>query len=230
MTHPGAAFLSYAGEHVGERYILGTLVPKDDANWRGPWDCAELVAWTIYRVTGKLYGCSSNTAPPAKADAWTGFFKRDGMAGTIRMIPVAEAIDTVGAILLRYPVTGAVGHIAFSDGYGGTVEALNARAGVVEGKATGRRWDVGILIPGVEYAKGGPVVAVSLPAILRVGSTGAEVRRLQQVLVARGARLQVDGSFGQNTVAAVLKAQTELGLVVDGDVGPETWAALEARP
>jgi hypothetical protein len=226
----GDRLLELARPHVGERYILGSIAPKNDPAWRGPWDCAELVVWAVYQATGRLVGCSSKQAPPAKADAWTGHLKRDGMSGVLRMVPVAEALGTRGAILLRYPATGAVGHAALSDGAGGTVEALNARAGVVVGKATGRRWDIGLLVPGVEYSSLGPVVAAPLPAILRTGSAGAEVRRLQGVLAARGYRVQVDGDFGQATLAAVVRAQTDLGLVIDGEVGPDTWAALAAAP
>jgi len=53
-----------------------------------------------------------------------------------------------------------------------------------------------------------------------------DVRALQTLLVADGARLEVDGIFGSDTQNAVKRFQDEHGLVDDGVVGPLTWAAL----
>jgi len=57
-----------------------------------------------------------------------------------------------------------------------------------------------------------------------------EVRRLQELLVERGLRVQVDGFFGNGTDEAVREFQRATGLDDDGIVGPRTWAALEALP
>ncbi|TVQ54140.1 MAG: DUF3380 domain-containing protein [Rhodobacteraceae bacterium] len=61
---------------------------------------------------------------------------------------------------------------------------------------------------------------------LTVGARGGEVRRLQTALNAAGARLVVDGDFGPATRAAVLAFQTDQGLVRDGIAGPATWRRL----
>ncbi len=37
----GREILDIALLHVGEDYILGARAPLNNANWRGPWDCAE---------------------------------------------------------------------------------------------------------------------------------------------------------------------------------------------
>ncbi|UBV44109.1 caspase family protein (plasmid) [Deinococcus taeanensis] len=62
--------------------------------------------------------------------------------------------------------------------------------------------------------------------MLRLGSKGEAVRRLQSLLVARGYGLQVDGDFGPRTDGAVRDFQREQGLQADGIVGPKTWGAL----
>ena len=64
---------------------------------------------------------------------------------------------------------------------------------------------------------------------LTVGSTGTEVRQLQQLLISRGymRKTECDGDFGKITKGAVLCYQIEHGLKVDGIVGSETWKSLE---
>jgi GH25 family lysozyme M1 (1,4-beta-N-acetylmuramidase) len=67
--------------------------------------------------------------------------------------------------------------------------------------------------------------------MLRGGSEGNDVRRLQTVLNASGAHLDTDGIYGPKTKAAVEEFQKTHDCMVDGIVGPETWAALEkAQP
>ena len=57
--------------------------------------------------------------------------------------------------------------------------------------------------------------------VLRLGSKGPDVVKLQQLL-----HVYPDGVFGENTKEAVKAAQNELGIFPDGIVGPKTWAAL----
>lgn len=62
---------------------------------------------------------------------------------------------------------------------------------------------------------------------LRVGSRGADVVRLQQLLLARGFNPgPIDGIFGSRTQAAVISFQRSQNLVPDGIVGIRTWTAL----
>ena len=61
---------------------------------------------------------------------------------------------------------------------------------------------------------------------LEKGSSGDEVRKLQELLNEHGASLSVDGSFGDLTYREVVKFQTDNGLTVDGVVGSQTWGAL----
>lgn len=63
--------------------------------------------------------------------------------------------------------------------------------------------------------------------LLRKGSRGDDVRRVQRALASVGFDpVQIDGIFGPNTDTAVRAFQTALGLGVDGIVGPLTRAAL----
>jgi hypothetical protein len=57
---------------------------------------------------------------------------------------------------------------------------------------------------------------------------GNDVLSLQKKLIARGYNIvgSADGVFGKKTDAGVRQFQADQGLVVDGVVGPKTWAAL----
>ena len=61
---------------------------------------------------------------------------------------------------------------------------------------------------------------------LSKGSKGEEVKTLQKTLNENGYHLDVDGSFGAKTQAAVKDYQQKNGLTVDGVVGSSTWSAL----
>lgn len=62
--------------------------------------------------------------------------------------------------------------------------------------------------------------------LLKRGSKGVAVRRLQEALKAAGFSLEIDGDFGARTEAAVRDFQRKKGLDVDGVVGDDTWKAL----
>lgn len=63
-------------------------------------------------------------------------------------------------------------------------------------------------------------------ALLKYGSRGSEVRRLQEALNKAGYQLDTDGIYGEKTRSAVRKYQRANGLGVDGIVGDQTWGAL----
>ncbi|HEU5001344.1 MAG TPA: peptidoglycan-binding protein [Actinomycetota bacterium] len=65
------------------------------------------------------------------------------------------------------------------------------------------------------------------PVLLQNGSSGDQVRQLQQALLAAGYDpTGVDGVYGPGTETAVRRFQGERGLDADGIVGPRTWEAL----
>ena len=61
---------------------------------------------------------------------------------------------------------------------------------------------------------------------LKQGATGAQVRTVQSLLVARFYPVTVDGVFGPATNAVVKRFQGVMHLAADGVVGPKTWPAL----
>lgn len=65
------------------------------------------------------------------------------------------------------------------------------------------------------------------PTLSKMGSTGNEVKAIQQELKDRGLYTgSVDGIFGKATQAAVKKFQTQQGLASDGIAGPATLKKL----
>lgn len=68
-------------------------------------------------------------------------------------------------------------------------------------------------------------------SILKWGSAGDEVAKLQETLRHLGYYAgAIDGRFGPLTRSAVMAFQQAAQLVVDGIVGPATWAALAEEP
>lgn len=227
----GEDILALARDHIGEAYVLGARAPMANPNHRGPWDCAEFCSWCVFQTSGVLFGVRP-VDDPVKADAYTGFWHDQSLAMDCR-IPLADAFITPGACLLRAPRSGAIGHIAFSDGTGGTVEARGSNWGVgaFDG-APGRRWDTGVLVPGVRYLMGDTPLELAPPPphVLRVTSPmmkGPRVKKVQQRLAELGFAVgDVDGIYGPQTERAVRDFQNQAGLTPDGEVGPDTLGAL----
>lgn len=227
----GDDIVTLGDKHVGEAYVLGVLVPKDEAGYTGPWDCAEFVSWLYYQTFGILYGCANNHGNPHSADAYSGFWGRD--ANTLgHIITVEEAKATPGAAILRLAGNGEIGHIVVSDGEGGTVEAHGHADGVINSVVDGRRWDMGILVPGVTYNPR-PVMPVQKPSVTIYRLThpymvSPVIGEIQTALNKLGFDTDgVDNVFGENTCKAVKQYQNSIGLNPDGEVGPLTAASLK---
>ena len=110
--------------------------------------------------------------------------------------------------MLRVPQPGAIGHIVISDGAGGTVEAHSSKDGLIQSTLTGRRWDMGILVPSITYTQGS-AVPVSPPStvIYRLTAplmTGDKVKEIQKKLRAAGFDPgSIDGEFGPDRKSVV---------------------------
>ena len=140
-------------------------------------------------------------------------------------------MKTKGAALLRLAVGGSVGHIVISDGKGGTIEAHSTKKGVIKSTAQGRRWDTGILIPWIVYETGTEPIDVEKPGVVyrltKPMMKGPKVLAIQKALTNSVFDTNgTDGIFGHDTYAAVRAFQTTKGILVDGEVGPQTLKAL----
>jgi N-acetylmuramoyl-L-alanine amidase len=143
----GEDLLKLAEEKIGAEYVYGADVPlKQGDHYDGPYDCAEFATERVQELTGQIYGALRPES--ANPDPFTGGWYDDMRHHKVIQIPVEQAIKTPGALLLRYPNRK---HMVFSDGLGGTVEAMGSDYGVCRGRAKGRGWNYGILIPGINY-------------------------------------------------------------------------------
>jgi len=227
----GAQLLALAETRIGEKYI-NVQVPKDNANWHGPWDCAEFASWLVYQKTGKLYGCIDNSDDPALADAYSGAWVRDAIDDRVEPITQREANGIAGAVLIRRPpAPGKMGHIAITDGRGGTVEAAGINLGVRRDRVEGRLWHFVVTIPELTYTSTGFVApAKPLPFLLTLETPNTRsslVRMVQRALRDKGFDPgKIDSEYGPHTVAAVEAFQAMNRLVADGICGPLTAKKL----
>lgn len=136
----GEYLVRCALNHVGEAYQLGAAADLDDPHYAGPWDCADFVSWCVVQTYGVKLGLTPAGHP--YSGAWISWAEDPAHA-----LALEQAYDTPGAILVRRAHHYGAGHVAISDGEGGTIEARGARYGVVRAKGRGRVWDLGGVIP-----------------------------------------------------------------------------------
>ena len=235
----GADVLEIAKRHVGQPY-RNINIDYADPNWKGAFDCAEFASYCVWRAYKILYGARYKSgvepAPGAlNVEAYTGYWKEDVFSKG-KIITSDSAFKIPGAFVLRFPPgPGTMGHIAICLGDGkSTYEAADVKRGVIKGSLVmsngqPRRWDTGVLIPGVDYGNG-PVI-VDLARIYRKQTPpvyNETVEQIQAKLAELGFLVQtgIDGEFGDDTETAVAAFQRARGLLVDGEVGPDTGAAL----
>lgn len=141
-------------DQTGDRYVLGAEASPLNPN-PSTFDCSELVEWVCARlgVQPKMPDLVVNQAAHCR---------RMGTA-----ISVETAIRTRGALLFNdfgWSGSGGSGnHVAISLGDGTTIEARGSRYGVGSWSASGRRWNMGALIPGVDYSQRPPLINPPTP-------------------------------------------------------------------
>ena len=121
------------------------------------------------------------------------------------------------------------GHCGIYAGGGKVVESSPAwKNGVQITDLTQRRWKTHGKLPQIQYNQVSPVKKPDIAKpVLRQGSKGAEVNKLQQDLnYAIGAKLIVDGQFGPLTRQALCNFQRQNKIVIDGVYGPVSYGAM----
>ena len=123
------------------------------------------------------------------------------------------------------------GHVGVYIGNQMVIEERGHTYGTVMTKITERPWEKWLKHPFITYeeAKPEPQIITTCTAILPIlkrGIKDSSVKRLQAVLNTYGYDLEIDGSFGGKTEAAVIEFQKSRKLKADGIVGAITWAAL----
>lgn len=129
------------------------------------------------------------------------YAKSKGMDwGTLDTLP-----DVVGLALHKD------GHVGYTVGGGYAVEWQGFSSGCVKTKIAGRGWTSWFKLPFIDYNDGSsheenPTLDVPLGSrLLKKGTTGTDVKALQELLMQLGYSLSkygVDGAFGSETEAA----------------------------
>jgi len=166
-------------------------------------------------------------------------------------VDLAVARSTIGGIAIRGGPNGygPLGHIVAFVGDGlHTLEAASHTVGIIEGTMNNARGVgyQGALVPGLPWGPSNPThppvkPVTALTAVAQfvnacklltlklgygIGNPSPAVKLLQSMLTHNGVTVLADGEFGKKTEAAVRGFQGMHMLVVDGVVGPKTWAAL----
>jgi cell wall-associated NlpC family hydrolase len=178
-------FLEAARDQIGDRYEFGARAKLNDPDPK-VFDCAELTRWAAHRAGATI---------PDGATAQFRFLRARGL-----VIGVDEAKKTPGALLFDFDrVPGSGGgedpgaHVAISAGNGRTIEAMNAKRGVVEAEA-GSRFTYAALIPGISDGSATPLQGsdMDLAAMSTTAPTGGRDADLDGLTDALERRLGLD--------------------------------------
>ncbi len=153
MSVPVESLVDLLLAQEGDQYVFGHEVSPDD-NDPSIFDCSELIQW----------GCDRLGVTPKMPDGSWLQYRHCWGAGTA--VTIDAGMRTRGALLFRFssnPLTGdrpSSAHVAMSLGDGRTIEARGSRYGVGIFDAWGRGWTQAAVIPGVDYTKEEPAMAV----------------------------------------------------------------------
>lgn len=222
----GKQLIELAGQHVGEKYVLGATVPFENTGYKGPWGYAEFISWIVYQASGIRIGIKGNEF---SINNWT-----NDASKLCKKISISEAAQTYGAILLRSPGYKGigVGHIVFSDGKGGTIEAKSSQDNVCRSIIKGRPWEYGLLVDGIDYElntafefdyTNPPFNFYVTSPVMRHSIVRDTKKKLAKLNIYHGTD---DDIYDTEAAIAVSNYQKMKGLVADGVLGKDTLTSL----
>lgn len=225
----GRDLLNLATQHNGEKYVFGANVPYENTNYKGPWDCAEFVSWIVFQVTKVKIGIRG-------IESYTGYWEKD-VATYCKKISISEAAQTYGAILFRSPGFKGIniGHIVFSDGNGGTIEAKSTADGVCKSKIIGRHWEYGLLINNIQYEinkafkfdyTNPPFNFYVSSPIMRHSIIKETKEKLKKLGFFHG---EISEIYDNEVAISVSNFQKAKGIVVDAILGKDTLTLLKVK-
>lgn len=184
-------------------------------------DCRGYTYWCLLKFGIKIMGAGATTQWNDESN-WA-------EKGTIENIPEDKLV------CLFYTDKDNPKKMAHT-GFGYKGETLECSNGVQHFTTRNKKWTHWAVPKGL-YEGVSPIIppedtTVKLPT-LRKGDKGEYVTLLQTLLLNRNYKLPkygADGSFGNETLAAVKLFQQDWGLTVDGVVGAKTWEMLESSP
>lgn len=227
--------VDYMVNKYGANWINSEAAQKDDyysaARYGSKWightvaDCSGLFAWAFRQLGGSIYHGSNSI--------WDRYCTSQGeLKGGKRTD--GGILKPGTAIFTHNTKTGKRGHIGLYIGDGWVIEASGTINGVIRSKITISKWVEWGELKGVNYDNTAQDIITdpdehTTYGTLKKGSKGPVVRYAQQLLLDRGYALPkygADGSYGNETVAAVKAFQKDWGLTQDGIIGPKTWERL----
>lgn len=209
-----------------QRSATRAMTVKYGSKWIGKrvWDCSGMFSWSFSELGGYMYH-GSNTI-------WRKYCTAKGKLKSGRRDD-GQALRAGTAVFLTKDDNRH--HIGLYIGDGYCIEAKGTAYGVVKSKIT--HWDEWGELSGVDYSEANITEenGVVYLETLKLGSQGEAVVTAQAYLnvwaiSVGGIGIVEDGKFGTATKAAVMTFQNAQGLVVDGIVGTQTWAALQGLP
>ena len=172
-------------------------------------DCRVFTRWVLQQVGITLQGAGATSQYNTNSN-WT-------EKGLIADMPT----DKICCVF--YDKNGTKEHTGL---YVGDGQIIHCSGTVKRDTTANKRWTHYAIPKGLD----GDIPMPDKKPTLRKGSKGEYVTLLQTKLIQLGYDLSpygADGSFGNKTLEAVKKFQSDMGLNADGVVGEKTWEALD---
>lgn len=183
-------------------------------------DCSGLIKGYMYSENPEDLHPKYNPTYDLSANGMIDACKEGGDISTLPEIP--------GVILWKN------NHVGIYAGGGKVYEAKGHSYGCITSRVSDTAWKKWGKLPFIKYEETPAPAPEPAPGatctptapVLRRGDKNRAVRRLQAILNTYGAGLDIDGSFGPKTEAAVRAVQQAFKITVDGIVGAGTWTRL----